>query len=72
MVTNVPALDAVYSALGDSTRRAILTRLADREHTVGELAGAGLIYRLMLADEPLDTGFVDRLLNEALLPLLKR
>ena len=37
MVTNV-ALDAVYSALGDRTRRAILTRLADREYTVGELA----------------------------------
>ncbi|WP_461152907.1 TetR/AcrR family transcriptional regulator [Saccharopolyspora tripterygii] len=40
--------------------------------TVGELAGAGLIYRLMLADEPLDTTFVDRLLNEGLLPLLRR
>jgi len=37
MVTNVP-LDAVYSALGDGTRRAILTRLADRDFTVGELA----------------------------------
>ncbi|MEU5846916.1 TetR/AcrR family transcriptional regulator [Saccharopolyspora shandongensis] len=38
--------------------------------TVVELAGASLIYRLMLTDEPLDTGFVDRLLHEALLPLL--
>ncbi|MBE9376118.1 TetR/AcrR family transcriptional regulator [Saccharopolyspora sp. HNM0983] len=38
--------------------------------TVVELAGAGLIYRLMLTDDPLDTGFVDRLLNEGLLPLL--
>ncbi len=38
MVTNVAPLDAVYSALGDGTRRAILTRLADRELTVGELA----------------------------------
>ncbi|WP_223839474.1 TetR/AcrR family transcriptional regulator [Saccharopolyspora pogona] len=38
--------------------------------TVVELAGAGLIYRLMLTDEPLDTGFVDRLLREGLLPLL--
>jgi len=37
MVTNA-ALDTVYSALGDPTRRAILTRLADREYTVGELA----------------------------------
>jgi DNA-binding transcriptional ArsR family regulator len=38
MVTNTAALDAVYSALGDRTRRAILTRLADRELTVGQLA----------------------------------
>ncbi|HVH68368.1 MAG TPA: metalloregulator ArsR/SmtB family transcription factor [Gemmatimonadales bacterium] len=38
MVTNAASLDAVYSALGDRTRRAILTRLAAREHTVGELA----------------------------------
>lgn len=38
--------------------------------TVVELTGAGLIYRLMLTDEPLDNGFVDRLLNEGLLPLL--
>ena len=37
MVTN-RALDAVYSALGDGTRRAILRRLADGEYTVGELA----------------------------------
>ena len=37
MVTNI-ALDSVYSALGDRTRRAILTRLAEREYTVGELA----------------------------------
>jgi DNA-binding transcriptional ArsR family regulator len=37
MVTNT-ALDAVYAALGDGTRRAILTRLADRDFTVGELA----------------------------------
>ncbi|GAA2347153.1 TetR/AcrR family transcriptional regulator [Saccharopolyspora halophila] len=40
--------------------------------TVVELAGAGLIYRLMLADEPLDTNFVDRLVGEALVPLLHR
>jgi AcrR family transcriptional regulator len=39
--------------------------------TVVELAGAGLIHRLMLTGEPLDTRFVDRLLHEALLPLLR-
>ena len=38
MVTNLATLDAVYSALGDGTRRAILTRLAGGELTVGELA----------------------------------
>ena len=38
MVTNIATLDAVYSALGDETRRAILARLAERELTVGELA----------------------------------
>ena len=31
-------LDAVFSALGDATRRAILVRLADRPGTVTELA----------------------------------
>lgn len=39
--------------------------------TVVELAGASLIYRLMLSGEPLDQRFVDRLLHEALLPLLR-
>ena len=38
MVTSATRLDAVYSALGDHTRRAILTRLADGESTVGALA----------------------------------
>jgi DNA-binding transcriptional ArsR family regulator len=32
------ALDAVFSALADPTRRAILARLADSEATVNELA----------------------------------
>ena len=31
-------LDDVFRALGDSTRRAMLRRLAERERTVGELA----------------------------------
>ena len=38
MVTNVARLDAVYAALGDETRRAILARLATGESTVGALA----------------------------------
>lgn len=39
--------------------------------TVVELAGAALIHRLMLTGEPLDNDFVDRVLNQALLPLLR-
>ena len=38
MVTSSPRLDAVYAALGDGIRRAILTRLADGDSTVGDLA----------------------------------
>ena len=38
MVTNHEHLDAVFGALADPTRRAILTRLADSQATVGELA----------------------------------
>lgn len=38
MVTNARKLDRTFAALSDSTRRAILARLADGEATVGELA----------------------------------
>jgi DNA-binding transcriptional ArsR family regulator len=38
MVTNVRKLDRTFAALSDSTRRAILARLAEGETTVGELA----------------------------------
>ena len=38
MVTDSQALDRVFHALGDPTRRAMLRRLARQEHTVGELA----------------------------------
>lgn len=38
MVTNSPGLDRIFGALADSTRRAILARLARGEATVGELA----------------------------------
>ena len=38
MVTIHEPLDSVFGALADPTRRAILTRLADAEATVGELA----------------------------------
>ncbi|MBI3199527.1 MAG: winged helix-turn-helix transcriptional regulator, partial [Rhodospirillales bacterium] len=35
---NAAALDRVFHALADPTRRAMLRRLADGEHSVGELA----------------------------------
>jgi DNA-binding transcriptional ArsR family regulator len=35
---NAPALDRIFRALADPTRRAMLRRLADGEHSVGELA----------------------------------
>jgi DNA-binding transcriptional ArsR family regulator len=38
MVEYSSSLDQVFRALGDTTRRAMLQRLAGREHTVGELA----------------------------------
>ncbi len=38
MVTNNRELDLTFKALSDPTRRAILTRLAQGEATVGELA----------------------------------
>lgn len=38
MVTNQSQLDLVFSALADPTRRAILSRLAEADATVGELA----------------------------------
>lgn len=38
MVTNNGSLDLVFAALADSTRRAILARLAHGQATVGELA----------------------------------
>jgi len=38
MVTNDARLDRTFAALADSTRRAILSRLAHGDATVGELA----------------------------------
>lgn len=38
MVEHSSSLDAVFHALSDPTRRAMLARLADKAHTVGELA----------------------------------
>jgi hypothetical protein len=37
-----------------------------------ELAGAALTYRLMLTGDPLDAAFVDRLVEQVLIPLAAR
>ncbi|MFT4245533.1 MAG: metalloregulator ArsR/SmtB family transcription factor [Micrococcaceae bacterium] len=37
MVKQVEELDAIFSSLADKTRRDILERVAQKEHTVGEL-----------------------------------
>jgi AcrR family transcriptional regulator len=58
--------------------RAVLERAAARgelgeEAPKGmavELAGAALTYRLMLTGDPLDAAFVDRLVDQVLVPLL--
>ena len=79
-----PELAAAFRASFLLPQRDVLRRILERGvqrgdvhpeapvDTVVELAGANLLYRLMLADEPLDNRFVDRLLNTALLPLLRR
>lgn len=64
-------------------QRAVLRRIIERGirrgeiredapvDTVVELTGAALIHRLMLTGDPLDSRFVERLVNQALLPLLR-
>jgi AcrR family transcriptional regulator len=58
--------------------RAVLERAAARDELgeeapkgmAVELAGAALTYRLMLTGDPLDAAFVDRLVDQVLVPLL--
>lgn len=78
-----PELAAAFRESFLLPQRDMLRRLIDRGiergeirdaapvDTVVELAGAALIHRLMLTGEPLDQRFVDRLLYDALLPLLR-
>lgn len=59
--------------------RAVLERAAARGEVDGdapkgmavELAGAALTYRLMLTGDPLDSAFVDKLVDQVLVPLLQ-
>lgn len=86
LVGELPHEPDLASAFRESfllPQRAVLRRIIERARergethadapvdTIVELVGAGFIYRLMITDEPLDSRFVDRILNEALLPLLR-
>lgn len=86
LVGELPHEPELAEAFRDSfllPQRDVLRRIIDRGSergeirgnapvdTVVELAGAALIHRLMLTGEPLDQRFVDRVLHEALLPLLR-
>lgn len=78
-----PELAAAFRESFLLPQRDVLRRILDRGLTRGEvrseapldtvveLAGAALIHRLMLTGDPLDHRFVQRLLQEALLPLLR-
>lgn len=65
----LPQCDILRRIIGHGVERGEIRADAPVD-TVVELAGAALIHRLMLTGEPLDQRFVDRLLHEALLPLL--
>ncbi|WP_433871684.1 TetR/AcrR family transcriptional regulator [Saccharopolyspora sp. CA-218241] len=79
-----PELAAAFRTSFLLPQRDVVRRLIDRGlrrgeigpeapvDTIVELTGAALLYRLMLTDEPLDAEFVERLLTQALLPLLHR
>jgi AcrR family transcriptional regulator len=62
--------DVLRGILDRGTARGEVRLDAPRGMAV-ELAGAALIYRLMLTGDPLDATFVDRLVDQVLLPLLR-
>ncbi|MFB9904942.1 TetR/AcrR family transcriptional regulator [Allokutzneria oryzae] len=78
-----PELATAFRAGFLSSQRAMLRRIleagtvrgevrADAPHgIVVELAGAALTHRLMLIGEPADPTYIDRLVDEALMPLLR-
>ena len=62
--------DVLRGILDRGTARGEVRLDAPRGMAV-ELAGAALTYRLMLTGDPLDATFVDRLVDQVLLPLLR-
>ena len=79
-----PELAAAFRGTFLTSQRAVLQRILDRAEERGELrpdaprglaveiAGAALIYRLMLTGEPLDLPFVDRVVEQVLVPLVAK
>lgn len=77
-----PELAAAFRGSFLKSQRDVLRAVLDRAEARGEvdedapkgmvveLAGAALTYRLMLTGDPLDMPFVDRLVNQILVPLL--
>ncbi|NUT52068.1 MAG: TetR/AcrR family transcriptional regulator [Saccharothrix sp.] len=79
-----PELAAAFRETFLIAQRDVLHRILDRAAERGELrddaprgmavelAGAALIYRLMLTGDPLDLPFVDRVVDQVLLPLVAK
>jgi AcrR family transcriptional regulator len=63
--------DVLRGVLDHAATRGELAEDAPKSMAV-ELAGAALTYRLMLTGDPLDAPFVDRLVDQVLVPLLNR
>ncbi|WP_447006020.1 TetR/AcrR family transcriptional regulator [Saccharothrix isguenensis] len=85
LVGELPHEPELATAFRDTfliAQRDVLRRILDRAAERGELrpdaprgmaveiAGAALIYRLMLTGDPLDLPFVDRVVDQVLLPLV--
>ncbi|MEU4741648.1 TetR/AcrR family transcriptional regulator [Actinosynnema sp. NPDC023658] len=79
-----PELAAAFRETFLTAQRNVLRRTLERADERGELrpdaprgmaveiAGAALIYRLMLTGDPLDVPFVDRVVEQVLLPLVAK
>lgn len=65
----IAQLDVLRRILERAAERGELRADAPRGMAV-EIAGAALIYRLMLTGDPLDLPFVDRVVDQVLLPLV--
>jgi AcrR family transcriptional regulator len=78
-----PELAAAFRDTFLTNQRDVLHRVLDRGAARGELrgdaprsmivelAGSALTYRLMITGDPLDQAFVERLLNQVILPLVR-